>query len=67
MQLLNNTHDGHAIYGGDDHSGLLLLPEDGLYKASYGITSIQEVLRHLPRAAKPRPIEEIRRLLGALS
>ena len=33
----------------------------------YGITSIQEVLRHLPRAAKPRPVEEVRRLLGPLS
>lgn len=50
-----------------ESSGLVALLEDGLYKASYGMTSIQEVLRHLPRAAKPRPIEEIRRLLGPLS
>lgn len=50
-----------------ESSGLVALLEDGLYKASYGITSIQEVLRHLPRAAKPRPVEEIRRLLGPLS
>jgi type IV pilus assembly protein PilB len=50
-----------------ESSGLVTLLEDGLYKASYGITSIQEVLRHLPRAAKPRPIEDVRRLLGPLS
>ena len=48
-------------------SGLVALVEDGLYKASYGFTSIQEVLRHLPRVVKPRPVEEIRRLLGSLA
>ncbi len=48
-------------------SGLVALVEDGLYKASYGLTSIQEVLRHLPRVVKPRPVEEIRRLLGSLA
>ena len=48
-------------------SGLVALVEDGLYKASYGLTTIQEVLRHLPRVVKPRPVEEIRRLLGSLS
>ncbi|WP_234800809.1 GspE/PulE family protein [Luteitalea pratensis] len=48
-------------------SGLVALVEDGLYKASYGMTTIQEVLRHLPRVVKPRPVEEIRRLLGSLS
>jgi type IV pilus assembly protein PilB len=48
-------------------SGLVALIEDGLYKASYGLTSIQELLRHLPRVVKPRPVDEIRRLLGSLS
>jgi type IV pilus assembly protein PilB len=48
-------------------SGLVALVEDGLYKASYGKTSIQEVLRHLPRVVQPRPVEHIRRLLGSLS
>lgn len=48
-------------------SGLVALVEDGLYKASYGMTSVQEVLRHLPRVVKPRPVDEIRRLLGSLS
>jgi type IV pilus assembly protein PilB len=48
-------------------SGLVALVEDGLYKASFGLTSLQEVLRHLPRVVKPRPVEEIRRLLGSQS
>lgn len=48
-------------------SGLVALVEDGLYKASYGLTSLPEVLRHLPRAVKPRSVEEIRRLLGSQS
>ena len=47
-------------------SGLVTLVEDGLFKASLGITSLQEVLRDLPRVMKPRRIEEIRRLLGAV-
>jgi type IV pilus assembly protein PilB len=50
-----------------DTSGLVALVEDGLYKASYGLTTVQEVLRHLPRVVKPRPVQEIRRLLGSLS
>ncbi len=47
-------------------SGLVTLVEDGLFKASLGITSLQEVLRDLPRVMKPRRIDEIRRLLGAV-
>jgi type IV pilus assembly protein PilB len=50
-----------------ESSGLVALVEDGLYKASYGLTTVQEVLRHLPRVVKPRPVEEIRRLLGSLT
>ena len=38
------------------------LLEDGLEKASRGLTSIAEVLRMLPRTDKPRPLLEIRRL-----
>lgn len=47
-------------------SGLVTLVEDGLFKASLGITSLQEVLRDLPRVMRPRRIDEIRRLLGAV-
>jgi type IV pilus assembly protein PilB len=38
--------------------------EDGLVKAAAGITSIEEILRCLPKLSKPRPLAEIRRLSG---
>ena len=47
-------------------SGLVTLLEDGLLKAAQGVTSLQEVVRQLPRVMKPRRLEEIRRLLGAV-
>jgi type IV pilus assembly protein PilB len=47
-----------------EHSGLITLLEDGLVKAAAGITSVDEVLRCLPRLSKPRPLMEIRRLCG---
>ena len=45
-------------------SGLITLVEDGIAKAARGQTSIQEVLRHLPRLSPPRSLEEINRLAG---
>ena len=47
-----------------EHSGLITLLEDGLVKAAAGITSIEEILRCLPKQNKPRPLAEIRRLSG---
>jgi type IV pilus assembly protein PilB len=47
-------------------SGLVTLIEDGLVKAARGETSMQEVLRHLTRLHKPRPIEDLRRLSGEI-
>ena len=47
-----------------EHSGLITLMEDGLVKAAAGITSIEEILRCLPKLSKPRPLAEIRRLSG---
>ena len=47
-------------------SGLVTLLEDGLAKAAQGMTSLQEVLRHLPRLGKPRPLKEILRLAGEM-
>ena len=46
-------------------SGLVTLLEDGIAKAATGQTTIAEVLRNLPRIEKPRPVAEIRRILGA--
>jgi type IV pilus assembly protein PilB len=45
-------------------SGLVTLVEDGLVKAARGETSLQEVLRNLPRLHKARPLQELRRLTG---
>ena len=45
-------------------SGLITLVEDGIMKAANGVTTIQEIFRSLPRVGKPRPVSELRRLLG---
>ena len=47
-----------------EHAGLVTLLEDGLLKAATGITSVEEVLRSLPRLSNPRPLLELRRLAG---
>jgi type IV pilus assembly protein PilB len=46
------------------HSGLITLFEDGLVKAAAGVTTIEEILRCLPKLSKARPLAEIRRLSG---
>jgi type IV pilus assembly protein PilB len=45
-------------------SGMVTLLEDGLAKAALGETTLAEVFRHLPRLDKPRPLNEIKRLVG---
>ncbi len=47
-----------------ESSEMITLLEDGLLKAAAGMTTLSEVLRHLPRIEKPRPIVELRRLSG---
>jgi type IV pilus assembly protein PilB len=47
-----------------ESSGLITLMEDGIAKAARGKVSLPEVMRRLPRTAKPRPLHELRRLLG---
>ncbi len=47
-----------------DNAGLISLLEDGIVKAAIGRTSLDEVLRTLPRVRKPRPLAELRRILG---
>lgn len=47
-----------------EHSGLVTLLEDGLVKAAAGVTSVEEVLRSLPKLDRPRPLAELRRLVG---
>lgn len=45
-------------------TGLVTLLEDGICKASQGLTSFNEVIRQLPRLDRPRPLVEVKRLLG---
>jgi type IV pilus assembly protein PilB len=45
-------------------SGLVTLLEDGIAKAALGKVSLQEVMKRLPRVDRPRPLHELRRLLG---
>ncbi len=47
-----------------ESSGLITLLEDGIAKAARGKISLPEVMRRLPRTVKPRPLHELRRLLG---
>ena len=48
-----------------ESSGLVTLLEDGIVKAAAGVTTIEEVLRCLPRLNRPRSLGELRRTLGA--
>lgn len=47
-----------------EKAGLVSLLEDGITKAAIGMTTVDEVLRTLPRAHRPRPLAELRRILG---
>ena len=45
-------------------SGMVTLMEDGLVKGAQGLISLHEIITDLPRLGKPRPLHELRRLLG---
>jgi len=45
-------------------TGLVTMFEDGFYKAALGITTVEEILRCLPRFHNPRSFRELARLLG---
>lgn len=47
-----------------ESSGLVTLFEDGLVKGAAGQLSVQEIIRELPRIGRPRPLSELRRVLG---
>jgi len=47
-----------------EHSGLMTLLEDGILKAAAGFTTIEEILRSLPKLNTPRPLPELKRLSG---
>ena len=45
-------------------SGMVTLIEDGLVKGARGEISMKEIITDLPRLGKPRPLSELRRILG---
>ncbi|NLW80244.1 MAG: type II/IV secretion system protein [Desulfovibrionales bacterium] len=45
-------------------ANMVTMLEDGLVKAAIGKTTLDEVLRALPRVHKPRSLPELRRILG---
>lgn len=45
-------------------SGMVTLMEDGLLKGARGLVSLNEIIKDLPRLGKPRPLHELKRLLG---
>jgi len=47
-----------------ESSGLVTLLEDGIIKAAKGITTFDELLRSLPRLQNPRPMAELKRIIG---
>jgi type IV pilus assembly protein PilB len=47
-----------------ESSGLVTLLEDGIIKAAQGVTTIDELLRSLPRLQNPRPMAELKRIIG---
>ena len=49
---------------GIESTGLVTLLETGIVLAAAGITTLQEVVRCLPRLHKPRPLTILRNLLG---
>ena len=46
-----------------ESAGLVTLLEDGINKAAEGITSVDELLRSLPRLQSPRSMAELRQLI----
>ncbi len=48
-----------------ESSGLVTLMEDAFFKAAMGITTVEEVIRCIPKLMAPRNLSEIKRLLGA--
>lgn len=45
-------------------SGMVTLVEDGIVKGARGLVSMSEILTDLPRLGKPRPLHELKRILG---
>ncbi len=49
---------------GTETTGMVTLLEDGIIKALQGLTTLDELIRTIPRLSRPRPVNKIRTLLG---
>ena len=47
-------------------SGMVTLVEDGIVKGARGLISMHEIITDLPRLGKPRPLHELKRILGVV-
>jgi type IV pilus assembly protein PilB len=47
-----------------ESTGLVTLLEDAIYKATQGLTTCAEIIRHVPRLSRPRPVGILRKLSG---
>ncbi|MDD5106956.1 MAG: hypothetical protein PHC49_15220, partial [Desulfuromonadaceae bacterium] len=47
-----------------ESSGMVTLLENGLVKAASGEITLKEIIADLPRFGKPRPLVDLRRILG---
>ncbi|EIC21867.1 GspE/PulE family protein [Thiorhodovibrio frisius] len=64
--VLNRRSSGEIRRISIETAGLVSLMEDGLAKAAQGMTTIKEVLGHLPRIGRPRSYREVVAMVGAV-
>lgn len=62
--ILNNKSSYDIRRISIETSGMVTLLEDGLVKGARGEISLKEIITDLPRLGKPRPLAELRRILG---
>ncbi|KAB0672396.1 secretion system protein E [Oryzomonas sagensis] len=62
--ILNNKSSYDIRRISIETSGMVTLVEDGLVKGAQGLVSMKEIITDLPRLGKPRPLGELRRILG---
>lgn len=62
--ILNNKSSYDIRKISIETSGMVTLMEDGIVKGAQGVVSLKEIITDLPRLGKPRPLHELRRILG---
>jgi type IV pilus assembly protein PilB len=62
--ILNNKSSYDIRKISIETSGMVTLMEDGIVKGAQGLVSLKEIITDLPRLGKPRPLHELRRILG---